>query len=264
MFAFTPARAVCTVVLLAAWASAQCAEPIRICITDIAYPPYLYPDREGSIQWLVRQAALHTGLRADFAPMPIKRCIAQIAAGQMDARIAGSSAVTRAGLRFPMKDGVTDAGRALGSAREMLFRLKNSPVEWDGRQMEHVTGPVLMQPGFPTTELLLKRFGVQIDSGGKTLEANLGKLLAGRGQLAIGFEFYAAGVLARPEFSGKIEMLPIPIHEAGYYLAFSPAYYAAHGADVERLWAACAEVRHGAEYEALRQALAKGAGAAAR
>ncbi len=233
------------------------AEPVRVCISDIPYPPFLFPDRDGSIQWLLKKAAARAGVSIELPVMPIKRCMAEMVSGRIAARVAGDTPVTRASLSFPSKAGAPDADLSLGYAREMAFRLKDGTVDWDGHSFVRLNGTVLMQPGFSYTEELMQRLHVNVDIGGKTLDANLGKLLAGRGDIAIGFEFYAPFVLARPEFTGKIEMLPIPVHEATYYLTFAPDYYKRHRADVERLWTAAAEIRRTPAYEALKQSIIK-------
>jgi polar amino acid transport system substrate-binding protein len=249
-----PRRLLAALVLLAAPCMAL-AEPIRICISDTPYPPFMFPDREGAIQWLLKHAALRAQLDVEFHAIPIKRCLAEMASGKMAARMAGNTPLTRASLKFPGKGKEPDPERALGAAREMVFRAKDSKLDWDGHQFLHLNGTVLMQPGFAFTESLLRPMHVVIDDGGKTLEVNIGKLMAGRGAAVIGYEFYAPFVLARPEFNGKVEMLPIPVHEATYYLAFAPDYYRQHAAEVERLWTAAAEVRRTPAYEAFKQSV---------
>ncbi|MES2126121.1 MAG: hypothetical protein V4463_02525 [Pseudomonadota bacterium] len=234
---------------------AASAAPMQICISDVSMPPFIYKDRDGTIQVLLKQAAIRAGLPVILLPMPIKRCLAELTAGKVAARIAGVNDLTRDTLRFPMNGKDFDAERALGVAREVALRLKGSELEWDGQHFSKLNHAVLMQPGFPGTELLLKSLKIPIDSGGKTMAINLDKLLAKRGEVVVGLESSARVLMEQAPYAGKFEMLPIPVHTVTHYLAFSRVYYEAYSDDVERLWNAIVDTKRSPEFETARQAV---------
>ena len=75
-----------------------------------------------------------------------------------------------------------------------------------------------------------------MDEQGRSLHANLSKLLAGRGDAAVGVWDEGERLLALPEFAGKIEMLALPVYEQAYFLVVTKAFYAEHGPAVETMW----------------------------
>ncbi|TWC30557.1 hypothetical protein FBY03_12347 [Pseudomonas sp. SJZ079] len=54
---------------------------LSVCISDEAFPPFTFPDREGSSQQLIRQAAERQGWRVNFVPQPWRRCLAGVDGG---------------------------------------------------------------------------------------------------------------------------------------------------------------------------------------
>ena len=121
-------------------------------------------------------------------------------------------------------------------ARIMLFQRVGGPVSWDGRTLSGLGKPVLAPSGSLGMAEALRRIGAPMDERGRSLQANLAKLLAGRGDAAVGVWDEGKALLERPEFAGKIEMLPLPLHEQAYYLVVTRAFYDEHPTQVEIMW----------------------------
>lgn len=197
------------------------AEPITICIGNTASPPFLFPSKDGTVQVLIRMAAEQQGLQVKFQPMLPAKCAEEIRAGTINSGAAmGFTAVNQEFAAYPMKKpGEADTSKAVGAARSVVYRMKGS-----------------------------KALKVPFNDETATFQKNLLKMVAGQGELVIGFEHEGKIRMEEPEFAGKIEALPAPFTEAHYFMAFSKKYYDAHAAQVDALWAAIAKTRSNPAY----------------
>jgi polar amino acid transport system substrate-binding protein len=224
---------------------------LRLCIEENPFPPLIYADRDGAIPILVRMAAHEAGLRVSFHRAPYLRCLAQVRGGLADGYpsvvhgVDGDDAYV-----FPGYPVAPDPARATVSTRMLVYRRSGTSVDWDGSAFSGLTRPVLHDHSGLLVAKRLRALGVLTDSSGKNAEANLGKLLAGRGDALVTFEVAAAPLLAQPRFAGKVEALPVPFFVENYYLAVRPAVYARYRDKVEAMWQALARLRNSAEYAA--------------
>ncbi|MES2125932.1 MAG: transporter substrate-binding domain-containing protein [Pseudomonadota bacterium] len=60
--------------------------------------------------------------------------------------------------------------------------------------------------------------GILVDSGGHNAQANLTKLLAGRGRFFIHRSPGIEAEIARPGFDGKVKLLPAPMYTENFYM----------------------------------------------
>ncbi|MES2297850.1 MAG: hypothetical protein V4582_12465, partial [Pseudomonadota bacterium] len=132
--------------------------------------------------------------------------------------------------------------------RSVVFRRIGSGVDWDGSRFRQLNTAVLIPFGAVLLVDRLKAMEVAADDKGKTLEANLVKLLAGRGDVVIGAETSGFALLNDPQFKDKIEMLPTPFSEEPYYLGLSKQYHGANAELAERLWNAIGRIRKSPAY----------------
>jgi polar amino acid transport system substrate-binding protein len=224
---------------------------LRLCIEENPYPPLIYADRDGAIPILVRMAAQEAGLRVSFHRAPYLRCLAQVRGGQSDGYpsvahgIEGDDAYV-----FPGQPDAPDPERATVATAVLVYRRTGADVEWDGSAFHGLHRPVLHERSGLLVAKRLRALGVTADSRGKNAEANLAKLLAGRGDAVVTFEVAAASLLGDPRFAGKVEALPTPFFVENYYLGISPPVYTRHRDKVEAMWQAIARLRHSPEYAA--------------
>lgn len=226
------------------------AEPITICIGNTASPPFLFPNKEGTVQVLIRMAAEQQGLQIKFQPMLPTKCAEEIRAGTINSGAAmGYTAANQEFAAFPMKKaGEADTSKAVGAARSVVYRMKGSKADWNGSSFSEVKQGVLFAKGNSVFTEKLKALKVPFNDETATFQKNLLKMVAGQGELVIGFEHEGKIRMEEPEFAGKIEVLPTPFTEAYYFMAFSKKYYEANAAQVDGLWSAIAKTRTNPAY----------------
>jgi polar amino acid transport system substrate-binding protein len=228
----------------AAWliAALLCPGPalgakLRMCTDVQPHPPFMMPDGSGSAGEVVAAGALAAGFELEFYAVPLARCRAEAQTNAVHAApMTPYIPHVLPDVRYPMRFGRPDVTRATMRARIMLFQRVGGPVRWDGKTLAGLDKPVLAPSGSLGMAEALRRVGAPIDERGRSLQANLAKLMAGRGDAAVGVWDEGSVLLALPEFAGKIEMLPLPLHEQAYYLVVTRAFYEEHADQVEIMW----------------------------
>jgi polar amino acid transport system substrate-binding protein len=213
------------------------AAKLRVCTDVHPHPPFLMPDGSGSAGRLVAAGARAAGFDLEFYAVPLARCRAEA-----EINVVHGFPMTPyipdvlPYARYPMRNGRPDPARATMRARIMLYQRVGGPVTWNGRQVGGLERPVLVPSGSLAMIDVLRKIGAPMDEQGRSLHANLSKLMAGRGDAAVGVWDEGVHLLTLPEFAGKIEMLPLPVFEQSYFLVVTKAYYAEHGPAVEAMW----------------------------
>lgn len=221
---------------------------LRMCTDVNPHLPYLTPDGGGTVGLLVAAAARETGVVLVVHPASLARCRAEVFINLVHGfPMTPYMPELLTFAAYPMRGNAPDAARAVVSARIMLFRRIGAPVAWDGKRLTGLARPVLVAAGSVTVRELFKASATPVDENGKSLEVNLAKMMAGRGELAAGFEEEGVALLRLPRFAGKVEMLPLPLVVKDYYLAVSKDYYFVHRAQVERMWDAIGRLNQAAK-----------------
>jgi polar amino acid transport system substrate-binding protein len=221
---------------------------MRVCTDVRAHPPYLLPDGSGSVGRLVSQAAREAGLELEFYPASLERCRAEGALNLVHAfTMTPYLPKELPFVAYPRRDGTLDKSRATLRARIMLFRRIGTGAKWNGKRITGLKGPVLVSAGSVAMIAAIKGADAPVDEQGKSLEVNLAKMMAGRGDLAVGFEEEGLALLALPEFAGKVEMMPRPLSEHAYFMVVSKPYYRQHRAAVEKMWNAIGRLNQSAK-----------------
>lgn len=211
---------------------------LRVCAGDQPHHPYVLPPPAppGTVQILVDMTAQAAGVRLRVEYRPWRRCQEEVRAGRQDALLSAAALPYNFALaRFPMRNGKVDTRRAVGAAVVRAARRASSTVNWDGKRFSGLQQPVAISTSYVLLRDIVQRSGTSVDDGGKTLDENLGKLVAGRVDLVLDYENDLQAAIAR-HFSRQVVMLPTPISQDFYYLAFSRQFYATHGALAERFW----------------------------
>lgn len=253
------------VVLLSILPTVQAGAParpltLRLCVDERPQLPFITPDGRGTAGELIRTATSQSGIEVSFYGAPISRCREEIRAGVADGfATAPYTPSLFAFMAYPMNGAEPDNPRAIMVARAMIFRRKGSSLDWDGRQFTHRSLPLLVPFGAAMLVDRVQALGIPHDDKGKTLEMNFSKLVAQRGDAAVGSEYAGMALMAQARFKGQLEMLPIPFSEQSYFLGVSSAYYGAHPAAMERLWDAIGRIRQSADYRAYYQKAVDGA-----
>lgn len=233
--------------LLLCFASGH-AEVIRIAVYDVEISPYvmgegpvlLHPP--GQAVEMANQVAAELGYTLVWQRLPSRRLLSDLAAGRIDATLILSYSTERARwYAYPMKaPDQPDTDHCIAQLAYALYRRKGSMAFWDGHQFKGLSGPVGVNAGFSSAELL-QQLGTSIDEAKDTTQ-NFAKLLAGRVQLVVAHETAGDYLLAEHHFSG-IEKLPQPLVRKPYYTVFSKAFAAQHPKVVGDFWDALRRIR---------------------
>ncbi|MES2150792.1 MAG: hypothetical protein V4508_13500 [Pseudomonadota bacterium] len=245
-----PLRLICFLFLLLP-ASAQ-ALTLRMCVDFNPHPPLVMSKGEGVVDRLVAAAAHEAGLTLVRYYAPVARCREELRAGKVDAfPLTPYIDALRPFLVFPMAAGKPDVLRSVSAVRQLVYRRQGSLASWNGSVAAGLGMPVLVSFGSVLVTERLTASRVPFDDNGKSTAVNLTKLMARRGDLLVGYEHDVEALLARPEFAGKVEALPIPFSDEICYLTVTPAFYRANRAQVERMWDAIGRLRKQARAQAL-------------
>ncbi|NEX61121.1 substrate-binding periplasmic protein [Noviherbaspirillum galbum] len=234
-----------TLVLLAPVRGHADADPMRLCTDERRSASYASPGlaRPGELQANIEAAARDLGMRATLTPLPWRRCLELMRAGEMDGAVGiAFLPFTQEIARFPMQAGQVDKTRALGVARIVLVRRAGSDVAWNGPRLGHAGKPVAVAAGMQAIIDAVRHAGGEVDYGAKTDELNLKKLVQGRADLAAGYE-YDLAPLIREKYAGEVEMGQKSLRETHYYLAFSHRFHDANAGLAERMWNRLKEIR---------------------
>lgn len=248
------ARLAVACLFLAAAQAIHAAETLRICTDDASHPPFLYPDRDGTIQVLVRMASAQVGKPVTFVPMPARRCKAELQGRAVDAAIVAAPVQANAGdYAYPVRQGRADPEKAVAVVQAKVFRRKGSKASWDGRRFSGLAGPVLVPTGNVFISHRLEQLKVPFDEGARDAEQNFLKLLGSRADLVIVPENDGTALLREAKWAARIEALPAPFTAQEFFLAFSQSYFREQPSVAMAFWRAIGEIRTSRAY---RQAIA--------
>jgi len=223
------------------------AREFRLCVDANDWPPYTYPDRDGQLQQLVRQAAARRGDSVTFVALPWLRCESTLLAGGLDGLVGEPWSVrSRDKFAFPLTAGGADTGRALAGIDLALVRRAESPASWDGRTLTGLQGKVAYVQGNYEIAARLDALGIPNSDDYRSDDHIVKALMTGRTNAAILFPEAARRVAEAPEYKNRIVVLTPPFTRIFYYVAFAKAVYADDREAIESLWRALAELRAGA------------------
>ncbi len=223
---------------------------IRACTEDDDSYPWLLKQREGVTVFQLRQVEKQLGVVIKLTALPWKRCISDVQQGLQDAAVKISYTPQRAqevGV-FPMQNGKLDVRKRLHTDSYSLFRLKNSNVTWDGKQLK-ADGAIGAQTGFSVIEQL-KSLGATVDEGARKAEDHLHKLFLMRlSAVALQTQEGNNNLAKNPKFAEHIERLDPVLIEKPYFLIFSFQFNAKYPGYSQQVWDAIETVRESREFK---------------
>lgn len=248
--------------VLAAW-PVMAQERLRVCLGDVANPPYRLADAQGRLQrkgldfLFLELLEQRTGVLTDPAFLPAKRCLLELRTGQQDAVFSISHLPEReeAGL-YPLLDGQPNPALALRTQRYYWYVLRESRLSWDGKQLQGLPErtPIGVQAGY-SIGVALREQGYLVDDAVRALEPNIEKLLRGRVGALVLQDSEADGVLRRhPDRAAQLRRLEPPVQERAYYVVLGRHLAQRSRLSPAQWWAAMAEVRDSPAYRQAVQA----------
>ncbi|MET3133273.1 polar amino acid transport system substrate-binding protein [Oxalobacteraceae bacterium GrIS 1.11] len=213
--------------------------------------PWVLKDRPGLNIMLIMQLESALGMPIRLRPLPWKRCLAELAANQVDGAFASSFKADRMAMgRYPLdKDGMPDASKKLHQSDYSLYRAKGDDLDWDGQRFRNLRGPIGTLSGFSIADFLKQR-GAGVDDGSKSPEDTLRKVAIGRLQGAALQTPRAERLLQQhPELGRSIERLPVLLEARPYYLMLSFKLVKEEPRFAEHIWSLVAQIRASAAYQ---------------
>jgi polar amino acid transport system substrate-binding protein len=231
---------------------------LRACVSDEAFPPWTYPDRDGLVQYLLRHAAQAQGLSVRFIAEPRSRCIYNLKAGNYEwLSLAADFSELHPFLLFPMRNGVADPEYQLGSTSMVVVTSQTSALSWDGQQLSNLQGPVLYYRGTTATEQWLKTQPYDaLPVNSPLIAARM--ILAGRCNAAVMPQAYVDGLhLQNPEVAAQLRVLKPVVLSWPMFSPASRAYALAHPEQVQAIWDEMLRLQESPGYLELEQQLAR-------
>jgi len=231
--------------IVAAWGGGAAAcEPIRIGYLDQERPPYWLgtgvdvPAKPGASAELVQRFAASAGCEASLKRMPVMRIRPALASGELDFAPMDSNAANTTGIVFPLdKNHQPDIARALPMNVVVFVRsadripMATEPAKYFQDRLLGITLGSSYKPR-------MQHLGLNVDSGAVDIARNLEKLRLHRIDgfaVSVTFPGDMDTYVAR-KYKGAVVRLPLPIFTDHIWLASSESYYAAHAAQVDKMW----------------------------
>ncbi|MBD8525991.1 hypothetical protein [Pseudomarimonas arenosa] len=222
------------------------AAPIRLChnqqLSGLA-------DREPAFLLINLLQADNPALSFEQHSLPWLRCLAMVAAGEMDAALAASHTAERGeGLRFPLDEqGLPDHRLRMYRLGYLFLRPKDAVARWNGRSFMAVERPIGVQRGHAIADYL-RTLGVAVDDGTSDADALLAKLNYGRLDGIAVSQPHWRDLMAQPAWAEKLEPGGPALMQRDYFLAFSSPFVERDSERAQRIWTDIARWRESAEF----------------
>ena len=233
------------------------AQELRVGYADEELPPFAMgsgqerPNPPGIYIELIDQVAGELGITVKYQRQPTKRGQHLLKMGELDAYFSLSYRKDRLEIgQFPMKYGEPDGGKRIGSISYHLYKLDRSQVDYDGKQIKNVKGPVGVNLGYSIADDL-RKMGLTVEEV-KSTEANLKKLQLGRIAAFAGQDVDTDVWLEHKDYAGVVK-LPIALASKDYFLLFSRQYMDTHSETANKFWTRLGDMRD----EAVKKAAPK-------
>ncbi len=201
-------------------------------------------DNPGAVVEALRILEKQMGIKLNIVRVPWRRALEmELKNGHADALFHASYRKDREEFGvYPMKAGVVDENRKLFATTYSFYRIKDSGIEWDGKELKNFNGLIDAPRGYSIVQDL-KSMSYKVDESVST-QNGFQKLLADRVQLVAALEFTGDYFLENnPDWAKRIEKIEKPIVVKAYYLMFSHKFYKENKAFAELIWDNLAKIR---------------------
>jgi len=233
------------------------ASPTRITLvyeTQPNPPYYLGTDK---IDWKKPGVTLEAlkllegklNIRIDFHRRPWARGLDYIKKNKMDGIFHSSFMEERLGFGiYPMKGGKPDPSRKIMDQSYILYKRKDSPLQWDGKAFSNLYGSIGVIIQYAIVEDL-RKMGVSV-SETRTHLNSLKMLVKERvaGVVSLG-SMNDIHIKAHPETFKDIVKVSTPIKHTPYYLMFSYKFVRENPALTESIWDTIRDIHLSGEYD---------------
>ena len=178
-----------------------------------------------------------------FIRMPWTRCLVEMEGNRVDGVFNASFKAERLKQgRYPLKEGKVDPEQRLTINAYAFYKLKDSPVEWDGEKFLNLSSRIGVVLGYSAGETL-KAKGFTLDEATNT-KSNFEKLLYKRVSVVIDSPFKADFLMSQePEKYKEVVKLSVPFEVKPYYVMLSHQFVDKQPQLAEALWGTLAKLR---------------------
>jgi hypothetical protein len=227
----------------AAAAAPRCPSKVHVSLPNFEIAPYVLGTNQVEnppgllIEW-TRDALMLAGCPVSIVVkrLPPNRQLSELASGRIDV-LPGFAFNSETGerLRFPMKDGSEDTGRAIMSNTISLYaRAGDMRVQWDGKTLRSANPKVGSSTGGASTARIARAYGFELEAA-PTPETDLRKLVAGRIDVIMEPDV-VLGPLLEGADAQAVRRLEPPVHVTNRYAPVSARFAAAYPEFTERFW----------------------------
>lgn len=218
------------------------ATELKLCYEAASQSPNLPLYQVGTVQVAGLHAALTVAalqqqqVQYQLQRMPWLRCLKAVSAGQLDAAIGvGWTAERAAQVQFPLDTkGQPDEQKALLTLNYHIYTKVDSPLRWDGQQLQQLRYGIAAPKGFITANKLaalgaLAQTDAEIDAGLLlTLQQRIDGFVLAEGTMDPQLQQHKQRHL--------IKKLQPAFFRQSLYLVFSQRSYDQHSALIQQLW----------------------------
>ena len=247
---FVRGRAFVAALLAALGLSAQAPVLTLACEDKTDYPNVLGSGTEidarhpGACIEFVTQLGNSLGLKVTLRRLPWRRALElELRNGTIDGLFPVSYRKDREPFGvWPQKDGKADDTRSMFASSYFFYKLKASPLQWDGKVLANLRGSIGASRGYSIVEDL-KQMGCDVQES-DDMQKDLKRLAQGRLEAIAGLEAAQDFLLENsPELGKDIVKLQPPISTKAYFLVLSHAFVARNPDLAQRIWDKCRELR---------------------
>lgn len=210
-----------------------------ICALSYGYGVFTNPQGTGIWQKRLVEAAKKNAIEVQFVYAPRMRCLNDVKNGAVDAVYAAPSKEREEFLVFPRKNsGEINEDLAVGVAYYKIYKLKNSPLDWDGNKFVNLKGTLIVQRGIQINDTVsanLTRAGIDKPYIVENSDLMMNMILLKRNM---------GGVMEESSAKASMEKLKITNIEATeksfgkniVFVAFNTKFFEKNKTKVENLW----------------------------
>jgi len=181
-------------------------------------------------------------VRITFSRKPWARCLAELEVGAVDAIFSSSFKPERLKIGvYPMADGKADRRYRIDTKSYSLYKLRDTPLEWDGTTLSNVQQGIIAMRSYAIVDDLRKT-GVAVTEVNSPDDA-FRMLLAGRADGFAQLTDFGDLTLRRKPGLERIVKVPLPLATRDYYLQISHQFNDKYPELPPRIWKALAEIR---------------------
>lgn len=228
-------------------AGAEESRTWRVCLPDLAAPPYLYndPTHLGIVERLIVDGGRKAGLKVVFLRLPPKRCRVTVESHEADAVVVSPSQEMQGRYAFPLRSGSVDVSRRIANFSFVWIKRRDSPYAWNEGQLSGAD-PATLTVGTRVSVRLaiesLRNLGFNIDDSAMSTRQLLLKLTAKRIDLAMGIQEEVEYAMKDPALSSLV-VLPQPFIKTELYLALRKDLTPEEQQQAQAWWSAIGKLR---------------------